>query len=80
MLVKLEFLKIYTATPKKVMHLIQLCKSLLQLDFQFVQLSNSLMGSAIYTLKLKNKSAFQLFERGCFNLLKKFDYAEIQDF
>ncbi len=41
------------------MHLIQLCKSLLQLDVQFVQVSNTLMGSAIYTLKLKKQSAFQ---------------------
>ncbi len=41
------------------MQLIQSCKSVLQLDFQFVQLSNTLIGTAIYTLKLKKKSAFQ---------------------
>ncbi len=41
------------------MHLIEPCKSLLQLDFQFIQVSNTLIGSVIYTLKLKKKLAFQ---------------------
>ncbi len=62
------------------MQLIQSCQSLLQLDYQFIQVSNTLIGSAIYKLKLQKQSAFQLFERVCFNRLKNFELAETKGF